>query len=134
MKKLVPWCCLTLIPFFNLGILLGILNPIGFRAIYMFNLHQQAYVRIISSHASYGNNINDQLVINPTSPSYNNQSDWPMIKIRLKSIINMFYKLQLQKNIWKTWVHNSRSIHLLLNPIDKYSRFKCNCWPTNMDI
>jgi hypothetical protein len=65
---------------FDLGVLLGILNPMGFWAIYMFNLHQQAYVKIIIFHASYGNNINDRLLINPTSSTYNNQSDQPMIK------------------------------------------------------
>jgi hypothetical protein len=37
---------LTLIPIFNLGVLLRILNPMGFKATCIFNLHQQTYFKI----------------------------------------------------------------------------------------
>jgi hypothetical protein len=63
------------------------------------------------------------------------QPMWPTNdQIWLKLATNRFYKLQLQKNTWKIWILISRSIHLFLNPIDKHSKFKCNCWPISMGI
>jgi hypothetical protein len=63
------------------------------------------------------------------------QPMWPTNdQIWLKLTTNRFYKLQLQKNTWKSWIHISRSVHLFLNPIDKHNKFKCNFWHVNMGI
>lgn len=99
----------------------------------MFNLHQQTCAKIYYLNILWAQH--KLLVSHEPNFIVIQQPMWlTSDQIGFKLATNKFYKLQLQKNIWKIWIHISRSIHLFLNPIDKHSKFKCNCWPINMGI
>jgi len=99
----------------------------------MFNLHQFFFLKIYCLNIQWeqhkwlvGHQPNFIVIQQPMWPT--NDQIW------LKLTTNRFYKLQLQKNTWKFWIHISRSINLFLNPINKHSKFKCNCWLVSMGI